>query len=157
MWGLRSGESAFHFFFPVLCVCAPFRHASEHCLRAPPLSLGQKPKRPRCRKVLTMTTTTCTTLHASSTHVPPTISTRGRPPSLTHKETTGINLRSQSPCMSSSPLFSFFFSFFLYRMPDGMGRPGSAETRVNVGALFIDLVSSFSVSLFFIFGCIQYL
>jgi len=60
--------------------------------RVPPLSLDQKPKRPRRHKVLTTTMPPAPTSRASPTHVPPTISTHGRPPSSNHKETTSMEL-----------------------------------------------------------------
>ena len=62
--GVRTGESAFRFFllffhfrffFPVLCICAPSRHAPKHRPRAPPPLPDQKIKLPCHREVL-MTT-----------------------------------------------------------------------------------------------------
>lgn len=97
------------------------------------------------------------TLHASLTHVPPTISMHGQPPSLTYKETTGIELlaaSSQSPYMSSSCLFSFFLFFFSlsHAWRDGPVRKcWNAHKGWHRCRCIIDLVFSFSVSFFFFF------
>ena len=51
----------------------------------------------------------------------------------------------------------FLFPFFFCRMPDRMGRPGSAEMHMNVGAsLTLVFFSSVSFFFFFLFGCSTY-
>jgi len=54
------------------------------------------------------------------------------------------------------PLFYFLFYFFLCRIPDRTGWPGSAETRMNVGASLTWFFFSVSFFFFFLFGCSTY-
>ena len=70
LWGLEPVSPLFFFllllfflfsffFFSVLCVCAPFQHASGHHPHAPPPSPGQMAKQ-RCHHKVSMMATTCT-------------------------------------------------------------------------------------------------
>ena len=156
-------SSFFHFifFFPVLCVCTPSRHTSEHHLRAPPLSLGQKPKWPCCRKVLTtMTTTTCTHI-IRITHPCPSHDFDMRLTTLfdaerDYRHRTASSIKPTTLYVSLPSLFFFLFSFSLsHARRDG---PAQKCRNARECRCVIDLVSSFSVSVsFFLFGCIQYL
>jgi len=128
---VRIGESIFMFhfisFFPVLCICAPSRHAPEHHPRM---------RQPRHCKVLT---TACTHIACITCACPshgfcarPVVGTRPAmllDPQRDHRRRTASGMKPMYGLAWYVFLPLLFFS--VASITDGTGRPRSADTRVN--------------------------